>query len=68
MSEQSYYIVSRRVGATLEPAVNPRIYGTPEQARAVAYKLATEAGEAFVVLKAVFEARPAVVQGYHLED
>jgi hypothetical protein len=64
----TYYIVSRRIESKLEPAMSPRIYRTPEQARAVAYKLAEEAGETFVVLKAVFEAQPLKVVGVALED
>ena len=68
MNRKPYYIVSRMVEGKLEPAVNPRIYGTYAQARAVAYKLAEEAGEEMVVFKAVFRAAPAQVVGYAFDD
>lgn len=70
-SPTSYYIVVRASHiaeqTNLEPARFPRIFGTFKQARAVAYKLSEESDEAFVVFKAVFEAKPARVQGFYFE-
>lgn len=67
----SYYIVVRASHIAeqthLEPAHFPRIFGTFKQARAVAYKLAEESGESFVVFKSVFEAKTARVVGNYFE-
>ena len=65
---KAFYIVSRvNAQGDLEPATHPRKYASFEQGRAVAYRLAEESGEVFVVLEANFIVKPVGVAGVYME-